>query len=188
MKATAYPLMFVSYHDGWDELSRRHPTATATLLKLVLPAVLLPVAMILYAASRHGNYYAPGVPQSGWIAVAELFFVAQLVSVPLMALVIKSAASTRHLHCDLNRCFQLAATSAIPLWLSSLTLLVPNMLFNATCVVAGLLGAFSLMFHGLPAMIGEEEGVESMGIAYTVLAAGATLWILLCALVLMPIL
>lgn len=188
MKASAFPQMFVSYHEGWDELSRQHPTATAVLLKLVLPAVVLPSAMILYAAMRHGGYYASGVPTSAWIVIAELFFVAQLVSVPLMAWVIQSAASTRDLKCHFNRCFQLAATSAIPLWLSSLTLLVPNILFNAVCVVAGLIGAFSLMFHGLPAMIGEDEGIDAMGIAYTVMAVGATLWILLCALVLMPML
>lgn len=188
MKASAYPLMFVSYHDGWDELSRQHPTAAAVLLKLVLPATLLPVAMILYAASRHGDYYAPGVAKSAWIVVAQLFFVAQLASVPLMAWIIKSTATARKLQCTHNRSFQLAATSAVPLWLSSLTLLVPNMLFNAVCVVAGLMGAFSLLFHGLPAMIGEEEGIDAMDIAYTVMAAGATLWVLLCALVLMPIL
>ncbi len=188
MKALDYPLMLVSYHDGWDTLRHEHPTATATLLKLVLPAVMLPVAMILYTASRHGAYYAPGEPASAWIVVAELFFVAQLASVPLMAWVIQSAASTRNLHCQFDRCFQLAATSAIPLWLSSLTLLVPNILFNAMCVVGGLAAAFSLMYHGLPAMIGEEEGVEAMGLAYTVMAAGATLWVLLCALVIMPML
>lgn len=188
MKALDYPLMLVSYHDGWDTLRHQQPTAAATLLKLVLPAVMLPVAMILYAASRHGDYYAPGEPASAWIVVAELFFVAQLASVPLMAWVIQSAAGTRQLQCSFDRCFQLAATSAIPLWLSSLTLLVPSILFNAVCVVGGLAGAFSLMYHGLPAMIGEEEGVEAMGLAYTVMAAGATLWVLLCALVIMPML
>lgn len=188
MKAFDYPSMLVSYHDGWDTVRHQHPTAAATLLKLVLPMVMLPVAMILYAANRHGDYYAPGVPASAWIVVAELFFVAQLASVPLMAWVIQSAAGTRHLHCRFNRCFQLAATSAIPLWLSSLTLLVPSILFNAVCVVGGLAGAFSLMYHGLPAMIGEEEGIDAMGLAYTVMAAGATLWVLLCALVIMPML
>lgn len=188
MKAFDYPLMLASYHSGWDTLRQKHPTATATLLKLVLPAVMLPVAMILYAASHHGDYYAPGTPASAWIVVAELFFVAQLASVPLMALVIQSAAASRHRRSSFDRCFQLAATSAIPLWLSSLTLLVPSILFNATCVAGGLVAAFSLMYHGLPAMIGEEEGVDAMGLAHTVMAVGATLWILLCALVIMPIL
>jgi hypothetical protein len=188
MKVIDYPLMLVSYHDGWDTLSRQHPTATTMLLKLVLPAVILPVSMILYAASRHGAYYAPDTPASAWIVVAELFFVAQLMSVPLMAWVIQSIAETQHISCRFDRCFQLAATSAIPLWLSSLTLLVPNILFNAACVAGGLGAAFSLMYHGLPTMIGEEEGVDAMGMAYTVIAAGATLWVLLVALVLMPML
>ena len=163
-------------------------TTSATLLKLVLPAVMLPVIMILYAASQHGSYYAPHTPTSAWIVVAELFFVAQLVSVPLMAGVIQSVARTHQLQTTFNRCFQLAATSAIPLWLSSLTLLVPNILFNAVCVVGGLAAAFSLMFHGLPTMIGEDEGVDAMDLAYTVMSAGATLWVLLCALVIMPML
>ena len=160
MKALDYPLMLVSYHDGWDTLRHQHPTATTTLLKLVLPAVMLPVAMILYAASRHGTYYGPDIPTSAWIVVAELFFVAQLASVPLMAWVIQSAATTRQRRCSFDRCFQLAATSAIPLWLSSLTLLVPSILFNAVCVTGGLAAAFSLMYHGLPAMIGGRQAKE----------------------------
>jgi hypothetical protein len=54
--------------------------------------------------------------------------------------------------------------------------------------VGGLAAAFSLMFHGLPTMIGEDEGVDAMDLAYTVMSAGATLWVLLCALVIMPML
>lgn len=188
MKITAYPQMLLSYHEGWTELARQRPAAAATLLRLVLPAVLLPVAMILYAASRHGAYYAPGTPVGAWMVIAELFFVAQLLSVLMMAWLVRALARSRGFDCGFDRALQLTATSAVPLWLSSLTLLLPNMLFNAVSVLAGLLAAFSLMFHGLPAMVGEDEGLAAMDMAYTVLCAGAALWALLCALVLLPLL
>lgn len=188
MKASAYPRLFTSYHGGWDELSHQHPNAVSAFFSSVLPGSLLTVAMILFAATRHGDYYAPGVPLDRWYQVAGIFLLAQWFSVFLMAGIIYAIAHNRHLAARFDDCFFLSAGSAISMWLSSLTLLVPSLPFNIVCALVGLLAAFSLLIHGLPAMVGEKEGIEAMDLAYTVIAAGGILWAILCGMLILPLL
>jgi len=187
MKLSAYSKMMISFHDGWDELHRERPSITSLMLNLVLPFSLLPAAMILYAGHVNGGYYAPGVDISRWNMAALLFLFAELGTVPLMAWVLRQIAESKQLQASFHDSFVLAASAAIPLWLSSLVLLVPNLAVNLVGALFGLLGAFAMLYHGLPVMFGTDEDIESLDLAYSAISAGGAAWAILMALVLLPL-
>ncbi len=187
MKLSTYSKMMVSFHDGWDELHRSRPSVTSLMFNLVLPFSLLPVAMVLYAGHVNGAYYAPGVSLDRWNLVAALFLLAELVTVPLMAWVLCQIAESRHLQADYQDGFVMASAAAVPLWLSSLALFWPNMAVNVAGALAGLLGSFALLYHGMPEMFGTDEDVDSLDLAYSAISAGGAAWAILMALVLLPL-
>ncbi|MBN3003598.1 DUF1282 family protein [Chromobacterium alkanivorans] len=187
MKLSHYPKMLFSSHGGWDELRARAPTPRRLMLKLVLPFSLLPALMICYAGLAHGQLYAPAAGLERWLAAAALFFVAELATVPLMAWTLQALAAGRKLAAGFDQCFLLAAGAAVPLWLSSLALLAPDPAFNLLGALLGLAASFALLYHGLPAILGLEEEVESQHFAYSALCAGAAAWALLLALALLPL-
>lgn len=187
MKLSAYPRMMFSFHDGWDELHRQPPAVISVMLKLVLPFSLLPALMILYAGYANGSYYSAGADLSRWEDAASLFLIAELATVPLMAWVLQSIAGTKGLKAQYHDSFLLAASAALPLWLSSLVLFVPNLAFNLVGALLGLVASFAMLYHGLPAMFGTDEDIESMDLAYSALSAGGAAWAILVALVLLPL-
>ncbi|AOX99789.1 Yip1 family protein [Jeongeupia sp. USM3] len=187
MKVSDYPHMLTSYHKGWDELKARHPASLRILLSLVIPLSLLPAAMILYAGGINGAYYAPDAPFSRWIAVSVIFFCAEIITVSLMATVIRQIAAIRDFSTDRDSAYLLAALGAVPLWLSALTLFVPSIAFNAFCGMVGLGASFCLLYHGVPSLLGTSEDIEAQDVAYLVMSVGAAAWALLCAIVLVPL-
>lgn len=186
MRLSTYPKMLVSFHSGWDELRQPLPSISAILLKLVLPMSLLPSLMIVYAGRRYGDYYAQGVSPEHWNEVAFEFFLAELITVPLMAWVLRSIASTKNIQVPFQKSFVLAAYAPVPLWLSSLILFVPNFAVNVLAAVVGLAASFALIYHGLPSVFGMDEDVESLDLAFSCMAVGGVVWAVLLALVLLP--
>ncbi|HEY6093982.1 MAG TPA: YIP1 family protein [Gallionellaceae bacterium] len=187
MKPLDYPKMVFSYHAGWDELRGIHPSIVKVSLGLVLPLSLVPVLMIALAGYLHGNYYEPGASLQRWYEVAAMFFVAELATVPLMAWVIHTIAKDEGHPIRPQDSYMLAAVTPIPLWLSSLTLLVPNLGFNAAIGLLGLVASGSLLYHGVSAILGIEEALDVQDVTYKVYAIGAIAWGLLVALAVLPI-
>ena len=85
MNVVQMPKMIWSFSEGWDDLIRVHPSATRLFALLVFPLSLLPPAMIYYAGGSHGDVFVPGVSPEQWHKAAAIFFVAELLTVPLMA-------------------------------------------------------------------------------------------------------
>ncbi|UXY17049.1 hypothetical protein N8I74_08575 [Chitiniphilus purpureus] len=186
MKLADYSQMFVSFHQGWDELRATHPHARAVFFKLVLPLSLLPALMILYAGMRSGGYYAPALGLSGWAMLAAIFLAAELATVVLMGWVVHRLTARQVDSSSFDHGFLLAAIAAVPMWLSSLTLFVPNLGFNIACAVLGLLAACALVYHGVPTMAGYERRDEVRDLTYLVMWIGAGAWAILSILVLVP--
>lgn len=187
MKPLDYPKMMFSFHTGWDELRGIHPSILKVSAALVLPLALLPALMIALAGYRYGNYYEPGVSLQRWYDVAGLFFVAELVTVPLMAWVIHVIAKDKGHPVQFHDSYLLAAVTPIPLWLSALSLLLPNLQFNALIGLLGLIASGSLLYHGVSTILGIEEALDAQDVTYKVFAVGAIAWGLLVALAVLPI-
>jgi hypothetical protein len=186
MRPLDYPKMMFSFHAGWDELRRVPPSIIKVTLGLVLPLSLVPALMIALAGYLRGNYYEPGVPLQRWYDVAGLFFLAELATVPLMAWVIHSIARDKGHPIPFHLSYLVAALTPIPLWLSALSLVLPNLLFNTVIAFVGLGASGSMLFHGVSAILGIEESLDVQDVTYKVFAVGAIAWGLLVALAILP--
>ena len=84
---------------------------------------------------------------------------------------------------DRTSAYLLAFAAPIPLWLSSLVLLVPN--FILACVVG--MTAFGLsclvIYHGVSALLRVKEDVVAGSIAYGIMACGLLAWGMLLVIV-----
>ncbi|WP_184198219.1 YIP1 family protein [Chitinimonas taiwanensis] len=188
MKPSAYPRLFLSYDTGWPDLRREAPPVLRIFLLLVLPFSLLPAAMIAFVASGNASYYAEHIPASRYSEIAQLFLLTELLSVPVMALAIRSVVMLRGPAVSFRQCFLLAAMAPVPMWVSSLSLLVPNIAFHLVCGFLGLLGASALLLHGIPSLLGVERGIEAEDVSYVVLSLGGLMWALMVGLLLVPLL
>jgi hypothetical protein len=187
MKLTAYPRMFVSYHAGWDGFRDHAPSIARIFLLLVLPFSLVPAGMLAFVVPSHAADYAYVTGAGHYRDLAALFLFTELLTVPLMAMAIHSITTSRGKRVDFRHCFLLAALAPIPMWLSALTLWVPNVAFNISCGLAGLAGACALLVHGIPTLLDIDEGVDAQEISMVVMFLGALVWALLVAIVLVPL-
>ena len=184
MNMVQVPKMVFSFHDGWDELIRLHPSVARLFALVVLPLSVLPPALVYYAGSRYGDAFVPGVTPARWQAAAGIFFVAELLTVPIMAWLIHMACRLNDVATDYHACFTLAAIAPAPLWLSSLTLLVPSL--SMAVLVGGLAVCCSmgLIYHGVYALFHMRDNFKALQMASVVAGAGLLAWLLLMQIVL----
>lgn len=184
MNVMQMPKMVFSFHGGWDDLIRLHPSIARLFAWVVLPLSLLPPAMIYYAGGSYGDAFVPGVAPAQWHAAAGIFFLAELLTVPVMAWFIHLACRLNGVATDYHVCFTLAAIAPAPLWLSSLTLLVPSL------SVAVVVGAFALgcsvglIYHGVYALFRMRDDLKALQMATVISGAGLLVWLLLLQIVL----
>lgn len=178
--------LFVSPHDGWDEVARVHPSVTKLFALLVVPLSLVPPLMLEYAGHHYGSVLYPNTSAQTWTIAALFFLFAELLTVPLMAWGIKSIANSRGVPSNFHDAFTLASIAAIPLWLSSLVLFSSNIVLIAGILVLGLVGSVLLIFRGVEGILGIEEDMVAFNLAYIVTAMGLIAWVLLLMLGLVP--
>jgi hypothetical protein len=179
------PKMILSFHDGWDDLIRIHPSITRMFTYLVLPFSILPAAMIYYAGGHYGDIFSPGVSPQQWHFAAGIFYLAELLTVPAMAGIMHLTCRANDVPAGYHECFILAAIAPIPMWISSLVLLVPNF---AVCIVVGalgLLGSLAITYRGMYALFRMHEDLRAMQMATIVTGAGLLAWLVLVQIVLM---
>lgn len=181
------PKMIWSSHEGWPELARQHPSVMATFFKVVLPLSLLPVAMILYAATWHRAVYAPDTTLMNWVWISLVFLVVEWGCVFAMGWLIQSVESRDH-PLEYRDGFRLAAYAPIPIWLSSLSLFVPSPALNVVVALLGLLASGGLIYHGLDGWFQHDESVTTASRAYTIFSFGALIWALVVAILVVPLL
>ncbi|MDD3936944.1 Yip1 family protein [Rhodoferax sp.] len=184
MNVVQMPKMIWSFSEGWDDLIRVHPSVTRLFALLVLPLSLLPPAMIYYAGARYGDVFVPGVSPDQWHTAAGIFFIAELLTVPLMAWLIHLVCKMNNVATDYHACFTLGALAPIPLWLSSLVLFVPNLFVAAVVGGLALLSSVGLIYHGVYALFHLREDIQALQMATVIAAVGLFMWLLLMQIVL----
>lgn len=185
MSLLKYAKMPFSFQEGWDEVGVVHPSVLKTFFLLVLPLSLLPPAMLMYAGAHHAQAYMIDADLSHWLELAQVFFAAELITVPLMGMVIKQVASTRHICTDFGATYQLAAITAVPMWLSSLGLAIPRMWPMIAVIVLGLGIAASVLYRGCYYVLKMRDPMDAQLLSCEVFAFGAMMWALLCGFVLL---
>ncbi len=185
MSPSQMPKMVLSFHAGWDDLTRIHPSIARMFFLVVLPLSLLPPAMIYYAGGNYGDVFASGVTPGQWHDSAGIFFLAELLTVPLMAWVIHLVSRANDVAADYHVCFTLAAIAPIPLWLSSLVLFVPNLAIGVAVGALALLSSLGLTYRGVYALLRMRDDIQALQMATVATGAGLLAWLLLLQIVLM---
>lgn len=184
MNMLQIPRMAFSFHGGWDEVEKQHPSIARLFLLIALPLSLLPPLMIHYAGLHHGEVFDPNVTSAQWTAAARLFFLAELVTVPAMAAFIYGVARLNRVPASFYACAAIAVLAPAPLWFSSLGLFVPNLMFNLALTGVALLCSVGLIYRGIHALLHMHEDVEALQMATVVAAVGVLAWLLLMQIVL----
>jgi hypothetical protein len=184
MNVAQMPKMIWSFSEGWDDLIRFHPSVARLFVLLVFPLSLLPPAMIYYAGGRYGDVFVPGVSPEQWHVAASIFFIAELLTVPLMAWLIHLVCKINDTVNDFHNCFTLAALAPIPLWLSSLVLFVPSLFIALVVGGLALLCSVGLIYHGVSALFHLRDDVQALQMATVIAGVGLFMWLLLMQIVL----
>lgn len=184
MNVVQIPKMIYSFHEGWDDLIRIHPSIVRLFALLVFPLSLLPPAMIYYAGGSYGEVFVQGVAPEQWHAAAGIFFLAELLTVPIMAWLIHLVSRINNAATDYHASFTLAAIAPVPLWLSSLALFVPNLFFGVVVGGLALLCSVGLIYRGVYALFSMHEDIKALQMATVIAGAGLFMWLILMQIVL----
>lgn len=166
---------------GWPEIVERPPGLPRLLLFVVLPLSALPAAMLWWSGTSDGGLLRDAFGHRPWAGVAAAFYLAEILTVLGMGWLIRRVADTQELSLDRHDAWMLAAITPIPMWLSSLGLLLPNLPAAAFIAFAGLGLSCGLMYHGLMAVCRTREEVLAAGVVQIVIGAGLIAWACLLA-------
>ena len=173
--------------DGWVSLRQSHPSVLETFFFLTMPFSLIPPAMLIYAGAHHGGIYPVTASAARWQEVAIAFFVMELLTVPLVAWLIKQVASAHQIKVGFRDTFLLAAVTAIPMWLSAFGLAIPSLWPGIAILCLGVVLGGCLLFRGCDSFLRTGEELEAQAIAAEVFAGGALMWVALCAAVVLQL-
>lgn len=188
MVISNYMKMLVSSESGWNDVERMHPKVSSIFIFLVLPMALVPPAMIVYSGFSYGGLYFEHANSGLWVSSALIFLFAELFTVPLMAWTIHNIAQSRNIDTEYHKAFSVAAIAPIPMWLSSIALFVHNPLFIIGMALLGLVCSISLVFHGVKGILHLHEDVEVAAITQLTISIGVATWVMLIALIFLPLL
>lgn len=164
---------------GWDEIEADAPPVLGLFLKLVIPLSLLPAFMLWWAGTQHGDALVPGYGAKPWGQIAVLFFVTELVTVALMGWLTLAIAKTKGVALAPRNAYLIAGIAPIPLWLSSLSLLVPHLWVAMVVSGVALVLSFNLVYRGVQALCHITDEVVDMEMTHAIMAVGLIAWALL---------
>ena len=182
MNPLIFPKMLTSHGEGWDWLLQHHPSVIKLYFAYVVPMSLIPPAMLLYAWRTYTTLPVHEISVEKAFSLALLFFVTELVMVPVMGRVIQIIARVADARPSYRRAFTLAALLPTPLWLAPHALFVPSLLFNSLVMLIALGASTALIFQGVYRSFNLDDEGHSLLAAGTVLAAGLVAWVTLMVL------
>lgn len=185
MNISSFPRMPFSPKDAWPELAKVDSMVAKVFWFLVVPLSLLPPVMLYLAGSHYGDAFFAGFSNKPWRLIAITFFLGEIVSVALMGWVIKQVVNAWNAQISFRNAYLLAAIAPIPLWLSSLGLLVVSVAFNVVLAVVALALSCGLIFQGVRSFcqISEEKDiVQAAAITRIVFGIGLIAWVLFMSL------
>lgn len=114
--------------------------------------------MIVYASKSQDDFLLIDMlPTEKLMYVATIFFLIQLISVPIMASVVKQLGKVAGIDPSYQSAFILAAVAPTPLWLSAVSLFAPNFLIIISFGTLALMASAGLIFYGIPVIFKMEK-------------------------------
>lgn len=170
------PGMLVSEKTGWEEIDKSNYSARWFFRSLVTPLSLLPPAMYAYAELVHpGKIFPlsmPALTAMQLLVIGIVFYVMQLLMVPYMAMLIQRMAQAKDHDPGYDNAYALAAIAPVPLWLSSLALLVPSQGFVIGVGILAWVAALALIRHGVRPLLHIDDEKTAHYVANMVSMSG----------------
>jgi len=162
----------------WPELARVDSTVARAFWFLVVPLSLLPPVMIYLAGTHYGDAFFEGYSGKPWALITPVFFLCELASVTFMGWLIKFVADAWNERVSYRNAYLLAAVAAVPLWISSLGLLVASVAFNVFLSVVALILSCALVVQGVRSFcqISEYDIVQAVSITQLSFGGGLVAW------------
>ncbi|MDD5176958.1 MAG: Yip1 family protein [Sterolibacterium sp.] len=184
MNIMSLPKMAVSSGEEWDEIEKSHPSIAKLFAYLVLPLSVLPPVMLYFTGKHYGDDFIPGFGGRHWEVISTVFFLGELLTFGVMGWLTKQITQYNKVDISYHDAYMLAGIAPLPLWLSSLGLLVPNLIFNAGVSLAALAMTCSLIYHGVYSLCHMREEVSAMAITQVVFGTGMAFWAILLVTIL----
>src|SRR5690554_6563118 len=169
---------------GWTELRNLNLSVPFLAWVIVVPMSFLPPVLLYYAGTHYGNDFIAGFGDKEWRFITTILFLAELLTFFVMGWLIHAVLDADKLDIDYQGAYLLAAIAPLPLWLSSLALLVPILAVSVVAVMAGLFLSCALVYQGVRSLCHRgDNDVVTMSATYTIMAASVLAWGILMALV-----
>jgi hypothetical protein len=182
MKLNSFAKLPLCADEGWPELALRRPGILEVFVLVVLPLSLLPPAMLYFAGTHYPEAFGLALRQTDWAAVAGILFLAEIGTFLFMGWLIAEVAKTHALAIDHRAAYLLAAIAPVPMWLSSLGLLVPDPAFNGVASLSAFVLSCALLYQGVRAFGRSRDELVAAAIVQIVVGAVLIGWALLFAL------
>lgn len=177
--------VMLSSGEGWFRFDKLPPWLQGLFVILVLPLSLLPPVMLYRAGTGYGDLFVPGYGGKAWGAVAVAFFCMEMLTLAGTGWLTRQVAATYKASMSRRDSYVLAIVAPVPLWLSSLSLLVPSLALSVTMFLLGLAAACALIYHGVFSICRLREELTAAAIMQTVMGVDLAAWAFLLLLVMM---
>ena len=168
----------------WRELKGMNLSIPFLAWVIVVPMSFLPPVLLYYAGTHYGDSFINGFADKEWRFITTILFLAELLTFFVMGWLIKAVLDGHQLKIEYPDAYLLAAIAPLPLWLSSLALLVPVLAASVIAVFAGMFLSCALIYQGVRSLCQRTDNdVVAMSATYTVMAASLTAWGVLMAMV-----
>ena len=168
----------------WRELKGTNLSIPFLAWVIVVPMSFLPPVLLYYAGTHYGDSFINGFADKEWRFITTILFLAELLTFFVMGWLIKAVLDGHQLQIEYPDAYLLAAIAPLPLWLSSLALLVPVLAVSVIAVFAGMFLSCALIYQGVRSLCQRTDNdVVAMSATYTVMAASLTAWGVLMAMV-----
>ena len=181
MKMMSVMMMTAFPQKGWEALDKAPPPPLQLFVVLIVPLSMLSAAMLFHAGTHYGDSLVSGFSNKPWGSIAVAFFLTEVLTVLLMGCLIAAVARSYGAHLSVHNAYRIAGIAPIPLWLSSLGLLVPSLWFNVVLAVLALALSCSLVYYGVHTLCKMRDGIYAAAVTQTVLGAGLLFWVWLLA-------
>lgn len=162
---------------GWEQLRQTDISMPILGLLVILPMSLLAPVLLYYAGTHYGNEYLTGFADKDWRTITIMVFLAELVTFLLLGWMIHAVTDSHGVTMSHNSAYLLATVALLPLWSSSLALLVPQLWVSLVAIPGALVISCLLVYHGIQAMCQRSDhDVVAMSATYLVMAASLLLW------------
>lgn len=168
----------------WADLKHRNLSIPFLAWVVVVPLSLLPPVLLYYAGTHYGDAFLAGFAGKEWRFITTILFLAELLTFFVMGWLIHAVLEGYELEISYQDSYLLAAVAPIPLWLSSLALLVPVLAVSVMAVAVGLFLSCALVYQGVRSLCHRSDNdVVTMSATYTIMAASLLAWGILMAVV-----